>query len=744
MSAASPPPSFSLHAPRADAAVPPRGSTRSGDPQPPPVRPSTRALIGRHSKDRLVSVFLEERRLLVTADKDGIIRWPTLSGLVTIDSAAATQLLAENYAPYAEIQCVLLYRTALGAVLRKIVYSKSQRLISAEAAPLEGSTPGRLRYPFTFNFTTDEFLPPSFCVDATDVHEGLPIGLHWECSACLGRQVAVAGDGMAGLLSMDGAGVISNSDAMAGGGAGGASSSSLAALLSIQRRSAVSLNFVVEHRHTGARAAQLTPALTAAQTLRPSLFSFNRSAQPETAVEASIAGSVPLCTNSGDVPLKVNVRLTKLSKSHKVQRVRLTAKQVVTVRLPSQQQLQYRGKVAILEDLPAPRYDPAHESGFEAVYDLFIGTGLPDRPPKKGKMPAQLLPLDWNQRSKDKQNAHVLPAVEFVASTVPPPAAHTGEDQWEIEVKYVLKVDVTLADLTGTFGSRERDLSVSLPFILTGDHKDEPTSANPITFGSQQVRRDSSTSSTSSTIPLAPDALLPVLGETLDDLEVSLADISILRAQWRVLRQASSNCVGSADHASEVLRILDQLEGQLRVFGDSFASRDGSVRWPKNPVPFNMLVLETELMARAAPNALAEGEEEDEEGEDADEVAQRRRNVHPALVPPAPPRAGAVDVVLACTDTFFAAGKAVVLAWIASRGSAHDDAEAEAFAARIRHVEATAAELRRALGAVVAGKDRDRGGGAREKGAMAGEEDGDGGGGGGFVSGEKHGAVSEG
>ncbi|KAJ3144734.1 hypothetical protein HDU89_007778 [Geranomyces variabilis] len=740
MSAAPPPPSFSPHASRADAVAPPRRSTiaGSGDVQAPQVRPSTRALIGRHSKDRLVSVFLEERRLLVTADKDGIIRWPTLSGLVTIDSAAATQLLAENYAPYAEIQCVLLYRTALGAVLRKIVYSKSQRLISAEAAPLEGSTPGRLRYPFTFNFTTDEFLPPSFCIDVADVHEGLPIGLHWECSACLGRQVAVAGDGMAGLLSMDGAGVISDSDSMAGGGTGGSSSSSLTALLSIQRRSAVNLNFVVEHRHTSARAAQLTPALTAAQTLRPSLFSFNRSAQPETAVEASIAGSVPLCTNSGDVALKVNVRLTKLSKSHKVQRVRLTAKQFVTVRLPSQQQLQYKGKVAVLEDLPAPRYDPANESGFEAVYDIFIGTGLPDRPPKKGKMPAQLLPLDWNQRSKDKQNAHVLPAVEFVASTVSPPVAHTGGDQWEIEVKYVLKVDVTLADLTGTFGSRERDLSVSLPFILTGDHKDEPTSGNPTLFGSQQIRRDSSTSSTSSTTPLAPDALLPVLGETLDDLEVSLADISILRAQWRVLRQASSNCVGSADHASEVLRILDQLEGQLRVFGDSFASRDGSVRWPKNPVPFNMLVLETELMARAAPNVLAE----EAEIEDGDQAARRRNadEIHPALVPPAPPRAGAVDVVLACTDTFFAAGKAVVLAWIASRGSAHDDAEAEAFATRIRHVEATAAELRRALGDVVAGKDRDRGSGAREKEGLAGEEGGDGG----FLSGEKHGAVAEG
>ncbi|KAJ3159946.1 hypothetical protein HDU86_001210 [Geranomyces michiganensis] len=726
------PPSLSPQAPTTDVTAPPRRSTiaGNGDLQAPQVRPSTRALIGRHSKDRLVSVFLEERRLLVTADKDGIIRWPTLSGLVTVDSAAATQLLAENYAPYAEIQCVILYRTALGAVLRKIVYSKAQRLTSAEAAPSEGSTPGRLRYPFTFSFTADEFLPPSFCIDVTEVHDGLPIGLHWECSACVGRQVVVAGDGMAGLMSMDGAGVISDSDPTSAGGAGASSAlSSASALLSIQRRSTVNLNFVVEHRHTGARAAQLTPALTAAQTLRPSLFSFNRSAQPETAVEASIAGSAPLCTNSGEVPLRVNVRLTKLSKSHKVLRVRLTAKQVVTVRLPSQQQLQYKGKVAALEDLPAPRYDPAHESGFEALYELVIGTGLPDRPPKKGKVPAQLLPLDWNQRAKDKS------AVEFVASTIPPPSVNTGGEQWEIEVKYVLKVDVTLADLTRTFGSRERDLSVSLPFILTGDHKDEVTSGNPTPYGSQQVRRDSSTSSTSSTTPLAPDALLPVLGETLDDLEVSLADISILRAQWRVLRQASSNCVGSADHASEVLRILDQLEAQLRVFGDSFASRDGSVRWPKNPVPFNMLVLETELMARAAPNALAE-----EEG-DGDAPGRRRiaDGTDPSQAPPAP-RAGALDIVLACTDAFFAAGKAVVLAWIASRGSAHDEAEAESFARRIHGVEATAAELRRALGDVVAGKDRDRGGGAREKDGMAGE-DGDGGDGG-FPRGEKHGVVA--
>ncbi|KAI8908269.1 hypothetical protein DFJ77DRAFT_170993 [Powellomyces hirtus] len=644
-------------------------------------RPATKALIGRHSKDRLVSVFLEERKLTSEeATQAGQRSWPPLSGLVTADPVGAKSILADHYEPYAEVQCLLLYRTALGAVMHKIVYTKTQRLtqLATGAGSVEGTQPGRQRYPFSFNFA-NENLPPSFCLDPNDTHDGLPIGLHWDIVAYLGRQVVVAGDSMA-ALSMDGSGVMTDQ-----------------ASCSIQRHSPVSLNFVVEHRHNPSALA--LPPLNASQTLRPALFSFNRSAQPETTLDASI--ETPLC--SAETPLKVGVQLTKMLKSHKVLRVRLTAKQIITIRLSAQQQLQYKAKVAFLEDNPAPRYDPANNDQFFGIYSLNIGSGIPDRP-KKGKIPARLLSLDWNKTPKTMTP---LAATEFVASS---PPAQSADDGSVVEVKYVLKVDVTLADSTGTFGSRERELNVSLPFLLTGDQKDE-TPATSSAYGSQQLRRDSSSSDTT---PTAPDALLPLLAETLDDLELSIADVAVLRKEWRGLRSGSSNCVESSDHAREVLQILDTLEAQLKVFAESFAVRDGAVRWPKNPVPFNMMVLETELLARAAPNELAMSTAESTS----------------APLPPVPSspllRApSAVDVVLACTDAFFAAGKNVVLGWIASRGSTHDDRESQEFRDRLAVLETAAGDLRRGLEAIVAGEDRERGGVVRDDDDMFKEKEGE-------------------
>lgn len=60
---------------------------------PPRRQAGTRALIGRHSRDRLVSVFLAERKLF---SQDGG-KWPDLAGLLTVDPVGAKQLLLQKY-----------------------------------------------------------------------------------------------------------------------------------------------------------------------------------------------------------------------------------------------------------------------------------------------------------------------------------------------------------------------------------------------------------------------------------------------------------------------------------------------------------------------------------------------------------------------------------------------------------------------------------------------------------------------
>lgn len=206
----------------------------------------------------------------------------------------------------------------------------------------------------------------------------------------------------------------------------------------------------------------------------------------------------------------------------------------------------------------------------------------------------------------------------------------------------------------------------------------------------QVARRDSTSSDT---VPTKPDALLPLLAETLDDLEQSVTDVAVLRTEWRNLRSESSNCTRSSDHAQEILDILASLDVQLKVFADSYSVRDGAVRWPKNPVPFNMLVLETELLARAVPDELT---------------------VNPS---PAASSQGVsvVDMVLLNMNDFFLAGKAVVIAWIASRGGGRDEKEAEEFRKKVDVLENAANRLQKGLEDIVAGADQDRGRTQEEK-----------------------------
>ncbi|KAJ3185922.1 hypothetical protein HDU85_000834 [Gaertneriomyces sp. JEL0708] len=628
-------------------ALSPRPGDRTGSGR------ATRTLIGRHSKDRVVSVFVEQRHV-VSEDATG---FPPLIGMVTVDPDAAKSMFADGFVPFAQIQCTLLYKAGLGTTLTKILYQEAQELTEVAAGAdgisdpaAEGTQPGRLRYPFRFEFEKD--VPPTFNFDPSELQDGIPLGLHWEVIGFVGKQTRYEPD-VLDDISMDDKGRPIDSTTY-----------------TMKKLSPASLNFQVENRHNFSHLS--LPPMISTQTLRPSLFSFGRS-QVETTATASIER--PLC--SSDVPLKVHVEITKLNKSQRVRKIRLTAKQILTIALPTQQQIQFKANIAIAEDSPAPRYDPVENTHVTATYTLKPGEGLQLREKKPAKCPARVMPLDWYVSS-------TLPVgpTQFVASTPPP---RNPEDFSGVEVKYVLKVEVVIADSSGTFGSRERELEMILPFLLTGVPEEE---APPTAFPDQQRLQRRLSTSSGGTVATAPDALLPLLSETLDDLDQSIKDIAVLQTEWRSLRNESRNCTRSSDHAHEILGILDTLHSQIKVFDDAYDAPDGAVRWPRNPVPFNMLVLETELLARAAPDELVQ----EQEGSTGTNTGRSSSTV--------------VDEVLVSTSEFFKAGRAVVFDWIASRGSDSSQKNSEEFGRQVALMNETFDRLKKSLQAIARGADR--------------------------------------
>ncbi|KAI8819246.1 uncharacterized protein EV422DRAFT_507685 [Fimicolochytrium jonesii] len=600
----------------------------------------------------------------------------------------------------------MVYKTGLGSVVRRTLYTSTQPLSAAPADPPTSPTgepqpQQRRQYPFTFHFGVEP-LSPSLAFNPTDLHDGLPVGVHWEVVGYLGRRSTLAGEH--NTLSAPGA----NNSNDGGGGWGmdmnGVVTDTSSA--SMQRRSRATLHFLVEHRLGGGLgAAGQQAARVATQALKAPLLSFGRSRNPEVVLKATVGK--PLCTMDDD--LKVDVEVTHLQPSQKVHRVQLKGLQAVSMRLPSRDTLQFKATVALFEDNPAPRYDPAANSTFTGSYTMMMGAGVGNRP-KKNDVPAEIPLLDWQRSAESMQ---VENKKGFVAST-PPPVDDLSRAN--VEVTYSVKVTVTIADAAKAFGGNQREISAVIPFALTGVVEDEPTVP---TLTAQLTRR----SSTSSTTVLAnPDLLLPLLAETLDDLTQSLDDIAALQHDWPSLL-TSDSVTDPADHAQELLEMLALLKAQIGVFVEGFGASDGSVRWPRNPVPFNMMVLEAELLVRAGPGrAAGGGGPQVGEGEDlppsfeestgaravsTDASLSRPPSQQPPSQTPPPshpqsltrplPTPSTIPHLLATIEHFFKSAKSIVLAWIASRGSGGGGRHKAEFDEKARELEGRVEELKRVL-----------------------------------------------
>ncbi|KAJ3035842.1 hypothetical protein HDV00_003377 [Rhizophlyctis rosea] len=561
----------------------------------------------------------------------------------------------------AEVSCVLSYRTSVGTVATKTLFSEKQKLKEETASAyrdpdFESSQAGRKRFSFVFEFDS-RALPPSLCFDPSDFFEGRPVGVSWQVVGFMGQELRMAYEDVAM------ANAVANYEEPS--------------LLRRQHPSA--LNFQVEYRHSLDWLASNPRPPVATASVRPSLFSFGRStADPTLTSVLEKTLIVP------PEPVKISLELSALSSSHTVQKVKLTARQTIVYRLPSGS-LHFRALVGQTEETPAPRYDK-HNSSFTGSFSLRIAEGLVSSSKgkvlkkKDGKLPAQIMPLDFRNGEEGSERE----GVKFVPST---PMIKSVEGTWGVDVRYSVQVGVVLVDSNGGLLSKNKELEVELPFVLTNATDVEPTP--PTLF-------DPIASTSSQTVLLRPDALVPLLSETIDDLDASLSDISALKLDWRDLRDEIGTermATRASDHAQVLLDILVGLNSQLKTFTDSYFVRDGSVPWPRNPVPFNMLLLETELLARAGPDegwdflvpgdvgggvggGGGEGPGGGSSGTATDAPIADGTQLHED---PTSASDAAVDALLTRFETYLSTARAIVLAWVASRGGRRDEEDEREF-----------------------------------------------------------------
>jgi hypothetical protein len=106
------------------------------------------------------------------------------------------------------------------------------------------------------------------------------------------------------------------------------------------------------------------------------------------------------------------------------------------------------------------------------------------------------------------------------------------------------------------------------------------------------------------------DVFMPILSALLEDLRFSKEGFGLLLLDWDRFRSEATSSdrmvTESSDHALVLLDMLDNFKSQLAVFLDYLSNPEKSKAkifgWPKECMPFNLFLLETELLVRATPN----------------------------------------------------------------------------------------------------------------------------------------------
>ena len=270
--------------------------------------------------------------------------------------------------------------------------------------------------------------------------------------------------------------------------------------------------------------------------------------------------------------ITVNVTLGNTTLNTVIQHVKVTLVQNLTISFPASRQhlsKQKSRKTCVLFDRqPPPLYE--HPSGRELSFDLVIDGNLESRLGESNF--AKVFPLDWNLDQPSTSGV-------IVSST----CFSNLQNGPGVEVSYDLRFVVQVLDnSTG----KVTELNACAPIAISVPLQ------------------------TDSYIP--HDNFIPIISGIIDDLNHTTTGLEHLSEEWKRFRSEGIRndrmVTGSNDHALELIKILKSLLQTLSFFlkyvHDPDLSKNVVRDYPGTNLPFNVYLLEMELLVRAMPNIL--------------------------------------------------------------------------------------------------------------------------------------------
>lgn len=278
-------------------------------------------------------------------------------------------------------------------------------------------------------------------------------------------------------------------------------------------------------------------------------------------VELVISLSDPIYSQTK--PIEIALSLNNSTSSYRIQHLRINLKQKLIVQ-HSNVKFRYKKTALIFSKTPGNPY--VHPAGNILKYDLNLNV------PKKSTL-AQVYPLG-NKRGDDTRNSLLLSSTCF---------SNASSGLANFDCTYQLELFATVLD-ESLFG-KALEFSAKIPLVVSCPILDNDGD-------------------------LSSEEFLPIVATVLEDISFCKSGIGILIDNWDRYRSESARSdrmvTESPEHASVLEEMMISFQQQLSIFQEHFKNpllpKKDIYGWPKDPIPFNMFLLELELLVRAIPS----------------------------------------------------------------------------------------------------------------------------------------------
>ncbi|KAJ3355150.1 hypothetical protein HDU91_005698 [Kappamyces sp. JEL0680] len=269
-----------------------------------------------------------------------------------------------------------------------------------------------------------------------------------------------------------------------------------------------------------------------------------------------------------NTPLKIQLLLSNVNLHHRITSIKVTLKQKIVIQIFNTQKHRFKHSCVLFDQPTAPAYE--HPAGNQLNYDLIIDHGFSQSLDRA--MFGRRYPLDWNT-DQSTQLGTLLSSTCF---------SSIGAFGMGMECEYELKVVSTVIDDSS---GKISEFAATCPVVVSSDDQKQED------FISNEV-------------------FMPILSSVLEDLIHSKDGFKVLLSEWEQYRSQALRMdrmvTASADHATVLLDMLQSFKAQLAVFVEYLLHPEKPKTkiygWPSDTVPFNLFLLEMELLVRAMPN----------------------------------------------------------------------------------------------------------------------------------------------